>query len=428
MPEEKALRSSLICLVMMIAMPWAFSQPDAEKIGWAGQGFKFGQQPPGPNNGDLLDVRNIWTRDFQKSLTLSPSDWSKLVNQSLTGTYYALSAQMRGFYRNDQRFQFTGMEASAGVEASLAGLVAVERNGWLFAFETEIQLNQPYDDNKLADNPERASYADNFGDDAFEISQLLLSARRGDVLLGFGKMVTPFGRTYFPLYSNNRRDAPFIRTESILWHETGILAQYDPGIWVISAAAVNGSEDMDTNSSKGGVFRAGVDLSWLSAGSSFKIQDGIGSEMQKMYNNHIGIDAMVRWQRFTLSGEAIYDEYGFHQPGFDPNDITWRRGLYYREQNLAQKEAIHGFGYYLNLGYSGERWAWLLNYGEFYPQQIGDPLHDVTTRRGVGKVKYRVMDLFDVFAVCMIENNVEQAQMGQDRQGLYVLYGVQAGF
>jgi len=45
-------------------------------------------------------------------------------------------------------------------------------------------------------------------------------------------MDTPFGRTYFPLYSNSRIDAPFIRTEAIGWRQTGVLLHYKHGLLV----------------------------------------------------------------------------------------------------------------------------------------------------------------------------------------------------
>ena len=40
---------------------------------------------------------------------------------------------------------------------------------------------------------------------------------------------------------------------------------------------------------------------------------------------------MYRFGRFTLSGEAIYDQYGFTTPGFNPDDIFWGRSIYYRD-------------------------------------------------------------------------------------------------
>lgn len=336
---------------------------------------------------------------------------------------------MYGINVNDKRIQFTGQEATFGVEGVLAGVLRHAAGDWELGLESELYLNQPYDRNRLRDTPERASYLGNFDIDPLEISQLLLSARYGDLLLAIGKMVTPFGRTYFPLYLNDRRDAPFIRTESILWRETGLLAQYDPGILVLTGALMNGSEDMDTNSSKALLTRLGLDTDAAAVGASIKIQDGIGSEGQKMYNNHVGMDAMLRRGRCTLSAELIYDQYGFHRPGFAAEEITWHQGVYHREQNLAHKSPLTGIGYYINLGYDGERWGWMLNYGEYYPQeQLGDPVHDVTTRRGLAKLVYHFNAYCDAYAALIVENDVVGAQDGRRREGGLLLTGFQAGF
>jgi len=69
------------------------------------------------------------------------------------------------------------------------------------------------------------------------------------------------------------------------------------------------------NSSKALVARAGIDQPWYALGTSVKWQDGNGSETQKAFNNHVGLDAMIRRGQWTLSGEAIYDQYGLRRPG-----------------------------------------------------------------------------------------------------------------
>lgn len=376
-------------------------------------------------DGDPFDH---WTRNYQNSLTLSPYDINGLGSYAPWGDWYRIDVLARGYYVNDQRLEFTGQEATFGVEGVLAGILRRQAGDWEFAIEGELYLNQPFDRNQLKDTAERRSFLANFDIEPLEISQLVLSARNGDLLLAVGKMVTPFGRTYFPVYSNDRRDAPFIRTESILWRETGALVQYDPGILVLTGALVNGCEDMDTNSSKAFLARAGIDAEWFALGTSVKTQDGIGSEHQKTWNNHVGFDAMLRFGRCTLSAEAIYDEYGFRQVDFPTDEITWYHGLYHREQNRAFMKPITGFGYYVNFGYDGPCWSWSLNYGEFDPMTLGDPVHDVTTRRGIVKLIHHFTPAVDAYGAVIIENDVPDAQDGRHRQGAYLLAGLQAAF
>ena len=92
---------------------------------------------------------------------------------------------------------------------------------------------------------------------------------------------------------------------------------------------------------------------------------------------------------------------------------------------LALDDPITGVGYYLNLDYQGEMFDWTLNYGEFHPRQIGDPQHDVTTRRGIARLVYHVSPHVDAFGVVLTENDVPDAQAGRVRKGLAVLAGCQ---
>jgi len=336
-----------------------------------------------------------------------------------------LDAAVRGYYLNDQRIEWSGQECSFGAEAVLAPVFRHCWDGWQTTVEAEFYLNQPFNRNILVDTPERASYAANFEVDTVEISKLFISFRRGDLLLGIGKMTTPFGRVHFPLFSNARLDAPFIRTEAILWRETGVLLRYAPCPFVADVALTNGSEDLDTNSSKALVTRLGVECPAWSVGVSLKTQDGIGSEGQKQFNNHLGMDFMLRGGPWTFSGEVIHDEYGFRRPGFDPLDITWGRSIYYRDRNLGLYEPITGVGYYLNLGYCGSCWDASLNYGEYHPQQLGDPRHDTPNRRGIVKVDYRLSPWVDVYSAVIVETAGFIAQDGRPRRGLAVLVGFQ---
>lgn len=329
----------------------------------------------------------------------------------------------RAAYENDQRIEWTGVEATFGVEGSL--LAGARKNLGMFTtgLEAEILLNQPFDRNILADTAERRSYLANWDIDPVQISQLYLTARRNDFMVAVGKMTTPFGRTYFPLYENDRSDAPFIRTESILWRETGFLMQWDPRNWVMSVGLMNGGPEKDANSSKGLVARVGYETDWMAIGSSIKQQDGIGSEQQKTFNNHVGFDGMVRRGPWTLSGEVIYDLYGFRRQ-FDPLDSTWGRSIYYRDQNIGPFQPITGLGYYANLGYSQGHWTTMLNFGQFHPKQIGDARHDVTNWRAIAKVIWHFGPT-DTYLMCLWENNVPGAQDGRLRQGVDVLAGFQ---
>ena len=334
----------------------------------------------------------------------------------------------RGSYLNDQRIQWSGLEATFGVEGVLAPVLRHKAGRWETALQGEFYLNQPFDRNIFADTQERRSYAANYDVDTFEISQLRISLRNGNRELVVGKMATPFGRAYFPLYSNARLDAPFIRTESILWRETGLLLRYDPGCFVGEVGITNGSEDRDTNSSKGLVSRLGFEGDTWALGLSAKLQDGIGSEDQKQFNNHVGVDFMTRCDWLTFSGEIIYDEYGFRQPGFNPDDMTWRRSLYFRDMNNGMHVPITGVGYYLNLDFANGPWRGTLNYGEFYPQLLGDPRHDTINRRGIVKIAYDVTSHLNAYTVVMVESEGYTAQAGRLRRGKVLLAGLQYTF
>jgi hypothetical protein len=142
-------------------------------------------------------------------------------------------------------------------------------------------------------------------------------------------------------------------------------------------------------------------------------------------NNHVGVDAMVRRGSWTLSGEAIYDQYGLRRPGTALNDITWGRSLYYRDLNNAYHVPITGVGYYMNLGYEGPQWSLMLNYGEFYPQQIGDARQDVTTRRGLIKASRHWTRHFETYGIALLENDLHNAFDSSTRRGTYFIIGGQ---
>lgn len=277
-------------------------------------------------------------------------------------------------------------------------------------------------------SPERHSYLSNFQPDLFQLSNLYLSMQNENWYFAAGKIETPFGRTYFPLYSNSRIDAPFIRTEAIRWRETGMLARYRSGCFVSNLAFTNGGVDQDTNSSKAAIARLGMDFDNASFGCSLKTQDGIGSETQKTFNNHLGVDFMVQHGRFRLSGEAIYDEYGFRRPGYNPDDIFWEHSIYYRDVNKAPYTACQGFGYYVNLDYIGERMTTTVNYGEYYPDELDIPQHDQMNRRLLIKGAYRINRVIQSYTAAILENGDYVAQDRRKRIGYMVMTGLQANF
>lgn len=359
----------------------------------------------------------------------SGKSWSRFKHRyRACPDWYDLDFVVRGYYVNDQRIEWSGQEATFGAEGAFAPRLHYRFGNWETSVDGEFYLNQPFDRNRLVDTRERASYAHNFEYDTFEISQLSITCRNGNLAFCVGKFVTPFGRTHFPLYSNARFDAPFIRTEAILWRETGLLIRWDPGYLVADVALTNGSEDLDTNSSKALVSRIGLEGEQFGVGASIKVQDGIGSEDQKRYNNHFGVDAMIRRGRLTLSAEAIYDEYGFRRPGFDPNDITWGRSIYYRDLHYKLNTPITGVGYYLNLGINSDRLVTNLNYGEYYPMELGNAQHDRPNRRGLVKVDYYCTPCLQMYAVVILETEGYVAQDNRLRKGNAILTGLQYTF
>ncbi len=366
-----------------------------------------------PLNRQISPSAADWLRDSPIDLPVDAQSY-----------YWALAG--RSFFAHDQRIEFTGLESTFGVEGVLTGGFTQPAEQWNVSVDGELYFNQHFERNILVNTPERKSYEANFDVDTFEISQLYFSARNGDFLFAIGKMVTPFGRTYFPIYRNDRSDAPFIRTESIHWRETGLLLQLDPGMWVVTAALTNGGDGQDANSSKAFIGRLGIDTPNFAIGASIKWQDGTGSEDQKLFNNHVGGDVMFRRGSWLLSGEVIFDEYGFRRAGFDPLNITWGRSIYGRDQNFAPLQPLIGVGYYVNVMYESPRWNGMLNYGEFYPRRrVGDAIHDVTTRRGIARLVYHIAPHVDFFGMLLAENWVAVAQSGRPRRGLNILAGFQ---
>ncbi|HEV7279298.1 MAG TPA: hypothetical protein VGN57_03715 [Pirellulaceae bacterium] len=346
-----------------------------------------------------------------------PFDWSAL----------EVSFLARGYFVNDQRIEFTGQEDTFGVEGVFDMGWSKDLAGGVATAHTQLFLNQPFDDNVLVDTPFRESYAHNFEVEPLEISQLYLRYETGDWNFVLGKFMTPFGRVWFPIYTNDFRDSPFIRSEAILWRETGVMVERRLGEVSLTAAITNGSLERDTNSSKALVSRVGWnrDERW-NVGASIKMQDGIGSEGQKEFNEHVGFDAMTRLgSRWILSGELIFDRYGIRRPGFPLDDIFWGRSYYNRQLNAGYHEALSGVGYYADLGYLGDLWSLHFNYGEFRPDPVGDRLHDTNNHRGMAKTIRHVAPGLDVYSIVLVENRLFDPDMANYRKGFSIWAGVQ---
>ncbi len=308
----------------------------------------------------------------------------------------------RSYYVNDQRLQWSGMEARFGVESALTARIEKEFRGGNLRVFSELFFNQPFDKNILSDE-RRARYRANFDIDIIEIPQLFIRFSTGDFSITLGKQETVFGKNHSLPLLNSYFAQPFIRTEAILRYETGLFLEYKPGILDFDLAVVNGGAEMDTNSSKAGIVRLGLDGKNWALGVSAKFQDGIGSENQKQYKNHAGLDWMLKTGAFRFCGEIIYDEYGFRKE-FNEDDIFWPRSLYYRDLFYKLEEPITGIGGYVNLQYETPGWFLELNYGEFHPREIGHALHDEPVKRAIIKLRLRLAPGFHAFAMVLFEN------------------------
>lgn len=384
--------------------------------------------PPGVSSSDFPSPSQ---QPFPGGEALPPTDGDSWITPSATGPdgdfWYQVGGKARSFFITDQRIEWSGQETTFAVEGVLAGSLHQRYGNWEMSLDSEFFLTQPYDRNILRGGTERASFVNNFDLDPFQISQLNATARRGDLFFAMGRFVTPFGRFYFPNYLNSFGDSPFIRAESILFRETGLLAQWDPEGYVFTAAVTNGGFQRDANASKAFIGRAGIDRENFALGASVKLQDGIGSENQKQVVRHVGLDGMLRRGAWTLSGEVIYDEYGFKRPGYNVLDIFWGRSLYFRDLSNPAGGPLHGVGYYVNLGYEGATWSTWLSYGDFLPDPIGDIRHDTPNHRGLAKISYHPIPHWEFYSVILAENRAPfTTDEGRPfRYGWEVMTGVQ---
>jgi len=349
------------------------------------------------------------------------------------GATVRVEGLVRGVYYNDQRIEWSGVEESFAAEAVLRPSARVATGNWVFSAEGEFFLNQPLN-GTLLNGPENDRYRENLLVDPFEVFQLYVQAQYGDWALRFGKSRTPFGRYQSPMFTNRMDDAPFLRTDVVSFTETGVFGRYQPD-WglVVDLAVVNGEPDRDTNSSKGGIIRIGWERANWTAGVSAKAHDGISSEHQKLYDNAYGADASVRFGRFSVYAEGVYDEHGFRRD-FDAlgEPLPGSRSLYGRDVYFGRDaRPIRGYSYYAGVAYRGERLTIDGSFGSYYPEKIGNAAHDEPLHRTVIKALYSVTPNLQVFAVGVFENErpvigVTSQINASQRTALYT--GLQFGF
>jgi len=339
-------------------------------------------------------------------------------------TRWRIDPLFRAFLLNDQRIQWSGLETTFGAEAAIGSSVQRSFRGGTLTIGSEFYLNQPFDKNILRD-AYRMRYAQNFEREIVSISQLFLRVSSGKFSFAMGKCPTVFGKTYAPEFSNACVDQPFIRNEVILRRETGLFFSFSPWILELDLAVVNGCENLDTNSSKPFVARAGLKGKAWALGVSAKTRNGTGSEQQKQYKSHVGIDGMAALGKWRFSAEVIADEYGLHHP-FPEDQIFWPRSFYYRDIFFAENTFITGIGGYIDVQVSGKRWLVSLNYGEYHPKKIGNPLHDEINRRFLVKYLSRFRGGWEAFAAVLVENDRPREPVFSGASPYAFILGMQA--
>ena len=366
-------------------------------------------------------IKMIKSKIFILTMLISISFLAK----SIADTNPQIKGAIRSYYLNDQRIQWSGLEATFEAEAVVDAAIEKDFSWGKTIVMGEFYLSQSLGDRILKDK-NLNKYKTKFEIEPFEISQLYLQIKKGALSFKLGKGKTPFGKTYFPIFSNSRFDTPFIRTDAILWRETGLFFNYKQGLFVFDLAIVNGEEDKDTNSSKAGIARAGIKGERWAFGFSGKIQDGISSETQKIFKNHAGFDFMFCYSHLIFSGEIIYDEYGFHQDY--QGDISWPQGFYYRDIFYKHKTPVTGIGGYLDMTYQKKNWLVNLNYGEYYPKKIGKPYHDGTIKRIIAKAAYNITHELQFFIIGLSENERETEEWKSEAKGAVFMLGLQCNF
>ena len=105
----------------------------------------------------------------------------------------------RGYYLNDQRIEWSGMEETFGAEGDYHAPASPAVRRFRIRHRQRVLHQRALSTaiNCYRTIAERKSYAANFQVDQFEISQLALVTNYGDWTFKIGKFVTPFGRYLF---------------------------------------------------------------------------------------------------------------------------------------------------------------------------------------------------------------------------------------
>ena len=350
----------------------------------------------------------VAARDTEGDVTAGWRKPSDMFNYQVgTDSVLQIDGAIRGYFRDDQRIEWSGVERTFGAEAVVRPALRSQAGGWHISAEAEIYLNHRYGRSILSD-PERDQYRGNFDVDTFQLFQMYVQARYDDFIIRLGRSRTPFGRYQSPMFTNQMADAPFLRTDVVNFTETGLFFRWQPSLPVVfDFAIVNGEPDVDTNSSPGVVSRLAYEDDFFILGASMKVVDGISSEYQKRYANVYGLDTSVRWGRWLFYGEAMYDEHGFWRDFFRyGNPYNYGpRSIYGRDAYRGtEKQSIKGSGYDIGVAYRGDSFIIDANYGEYFPEDIGDPIHDPAIRRFLLKGTYFITPNVQLFGVGIVEN------------------------
>jgi hypothetical protein len=389
----------------------------------AGQRSPEQLPPPTPDGTtDSVNPPAIPPADAVIDSSTRPPAVDLLTFQLPDSSFLQIEGVMRGFYRDDQRIFWSGVEQTFGAEGVLRPLLMSLQGDWAISAEGEFFLNEPYGKSILSD-PTRDLYRANFNIQPFQVFQLYGQLQRGDFLIRIGRSRTPFGSYDSPMFSNAMIDAPFLRTEVIGFANTGLFLRYQPKGWSIDAAIVNDQADLATNSSKGLVARVGIDQPAWTIGASAMVRDGISSDQQKQFNNVFGCDGSVRWGRFTAYGEAAYDQHGFvHDFALLGNPLGLGvRDLYGRDVFKGDNQPISGFGFYTGLRFRDDRWMIDGCYGYYWPEQIGIPFHDAPISQGVIKAAFAITPHFQIFSFGIVENYRPKENSTIQKYGPYAI-------
>jgi hypothetical protein len=337
---------------------------------------------------------------------------------------------LRGFYRNDQRIAWSGVEETFGSESALRSLLTIPEGDWTLRARSEFFLNEPSGATLLSD-PVRDRYRADFNTPVFEVFQLAIEFERNDWLVRVGKIRSFLGSDVAPILTNNFIDAPFLQTEIIGFSETGIFVRWHPGPWSFELGLTNGESNLDTNSSKALIARVGIDRPNWSFGIWDKIQDGIGSEELKRFNSFVGFDARIRAGDVVFYGEGLVDAHGLYR---DPSQVA--NPLAITDVSLYGLDVFRGFdkptyggGFDVGALYRFDRLMVDVNYGIYFPQHTGIPSQDAPVRRGLTKWTYDVTRRLQIYSVLIFENGRPQQNMILNNYSpRALLFGLQFGF